>query len=111
MGLEVVDRSPVCDEPKGITFEDDPSDKSLTEISDDEAAARRGETAEELVSDRRDIVFMDRREARSTTRVRDRDPAADELAPQAGSYLMYPGDLGESGRDLLSHAQEHPRRC
>ncbi len=39
MGLEVVDRPPVCDEPEGITPEDDPSGKVLPEPGDEETAA------------------------------------------------------------------------
>ncbi|WP_411139019.1 hypothetical protein [Streptomyces sp. C10] len=59
MSLKVVDRAPVPDEPIGITVEDNPSGESVAESGGYESAALRGETAEELVRDWRDVVVLD----------------------------------------------------
>ncbi len=102
MGLKVLDRTPVPDKPRGITVEDNPSGKSVAEPGGYEAAALRVETAEELVRDRSDVIVLDGREGESggATRIRDHDPAVDQLSSELGSDLLDVGDLGEVGHAL-----------
>ncbi len=65
VGLKVVNRAPVLDELVGITVEDDPPGKTVTESGGDESAVLRMKTTEELVRDRCDVVVSDRREGES----------------------------------------------
>ncbi len=65
VGLKVVNRAPVLDKPVGITVEDDPPGKTVTESGGDESAVLRMKTTEELVRDRCDVVVSDRREGES----------------------------------------------
>jgi hypothetical protein len=111
MGLEVVDRAPVPDEPVGIAIEDDPSGENVVGLGGDQTAVLWIETAKELVHDGRHVVVPDgrEREPSSAAPVGDRDPAVDQLSSEFGCDAVRVSYLDEVEGAFVRHEKEHVR--